>query len=174
MNLNVDSRGASGTKSRARVGGLVTMAGVCVAALLLSVSSGAKAAEAVQVDYLGKNLNGRLEWAQGSTSRQVVLLVHDTADYAQSSLMTTLQEGLSEAGINSLAITLSRGMNDRQGPLSCDNLTESSHTQGIEEIGAWFDWLQRRDITPVSFLGHGRGGNQVAWFLAESEHPAFD
>lgn len=174
MNPNVDGRAASGMQRRTGVRGLVALAGACCVAALLLASPGAEATEAVQVDYLGKNLNGRLEWAPESTSRRVVLLVHDTADHAESPLMTTLQEGLSEAGINSLAITLSRGMNNREGPLRCDNLTESSHNQGIEEIGAWFDWLQRRDITPVSFLGHGRGGNQVAWFLAESEHPAFD
>ena len=147
--------------------------GALLVALALFWSSGV-AAEAVQTDYLGKTLNAQLKWAPDSNSRAVVMLVHDTADYLGSPLIRSLQDALAEAGINSLAITLSRGMDNRQGPLRCSNLTESSHEQGIEEVGAWFDWLQRRDIGPVSFFGHGRGGNQVAWFLAESEHPHFD
>ncbi len=170
MNQIADDRITSGATGRHGTGGWFR--GLLVLAALL-VSPGA-AAEAVQVDYLGKTLNGQLQWAPDSTSREIVLLVHDTADHAESPVMTTLQQGLAEAGINSLAITLSRGRNDRRGPLDCDDLSESSHTQGIEEIGAWFDWLYRRDITPVNFLGHGRGANQVAWFLADSEHPAFE
>lgn len=117
-------------------------------------------------------LNGSLELAEGkSLADGVVLMTHGTGGYNKMEIMATLQELLAERGLSSLAITLSMGIDDRQDMINCPKQHWHKHTDALDEIGAWIDWLKTNGTTKVVLLGHSRGGNQTAWFIAERDRP---
>ncbi|MEZ5477160.1 MAG: hypothetical protein R3E95_06645 [Thiolinea sp.] len=39
----------------------------------------------------------------------------------------------------------------------------------VTELGAWMNWLQEQGAAKVAIWGHSRGGNRVAWFVAEHD-----
>lgn len=146
-----------------------------LAALLsafLCLAAATSQAGEVELPYRGIVLNANLELAEGrSLADGVVLVVHDTlADYTVETV-SGLQRRLGERGHSSLAINLSLGVDDRHGTYDCATFHTHRHTDAIDEIGAWLDWLVGRGGRRVVLLGHSRGANQGAWFVRKRDHP---
>jgi pimeloyl-ACP methyl ester carboxylesterase len=79
-------------------------------------------------------------------------------------IMQSLQAALKDRGVSSLSITLSLGLDNRQGMYECKTPHVHRHTDAVDEIGAWLAWLQSQGVTKAALLGHSRGGNQTARF----------
>jgi pimeloyl-ACP methyl ester carboxylesterase len=124
--------------------------------------------ERVTLDHRQLRLNALLErndeWPSGPT----VLITHGTLSHNRSEIIETLQLLFLEYGISSLAINLSLGINDRQGPYDCAGPHRHRHEDALSEMNAWLDWLEGQGVSQVFPLGHSRGGNQTAWFATHS------
>jgi len=122
----------------------------------------------VTTTHGGLTLDGVLNIAdRGRLSDGVVLLTHGTFAHNRMRLMTDLQHLLGARGITTLAITLSLGVDQRRGMYDCARPHRHRHTDSLDEIGAWLEWLRDAGADNIVLLGHSRGGNQTAWFAAE-------
>lgn len=136
--------------------------------LVLLLSSFAVCADEVKLQHDGLTLNGELVLAGEQTlAAGVILILHGTLAHNGMEIVTTLQALFAENGRNSLAINLSLGVDDRHGFLPCD--AEQTHTMedADTELGAWLSWLQSMDAGEIVLLGHSRGGNQIARYIAD-------
>ncbi len=141
--------------------------------ITMTLVSQAASAEVVKLKHSGLTLNGNLALAPGKRVQDgVILMVHGTLAHGRMEIMETLQGLLAEKGLNSVAITLSLGIDDRQGMYDCNKPHRHKHTDALDEIGAWVNWLTRQGARNLTLLGHSRGGNQAAWFVAERNNPA--
>lgn len=136
-------------------------------ALTLALLASAPQAEEVGLAHESLTLNANLEtagddWRQGP----VVLMTHGTLAHGRMEIMEALQGALKDRGISSLSMTLSLGLDKRQGMYDCATPHTHRHTDAVEEIGAWLDWLQSQGVKQAALLGHSRGGNQAARFAA--------
>ena len=143
---------------------------LAIGLLAIAFAAGTAAAEEVTLTDRGLVLNANLEttgadWQQGP----VVLMTHGTLAHGGMEIMQTLQSALQERGISSLSMTLSLGLDNRNGMYDCATPHTHRHTDAVDEIGAWLGWLQGQGVEEVALLGHSRGGNQSARFAAE--HP---
>jgi pimeloyl-ACP methyl ester carboxylesterase len=126
----------------------------------------------VKLPYRGLTLNANLELASGKSVKDgVVLLTHGTQAHGGMEILNTFQSLLRDKGYSSLAINLSLGIDNRHGMYDCSVPSRYRQSDALDEIGAWLDWLERQGATQVTLLGHSRGGNQTAWFLAERDRP---
>ncbi len=82
-------------------------------------------------------------------------------------IVRDLQANLKQRGINTLAITLSLGLNRRKGMFDCALEHDHRHGDAVEELSSWADWLKGRGAVKVDLIGHSRGGAQAALFAAE-------
>ena len=140
------------------------------ALLLLVLAHFAAHAEDVQLQHQGLTLNAHWqpvgdEWH----SQPVILITHGTLAHGRMEITTALQDLLGDAGLSSLSITLSLGQDNRSGMYDCDTLHRHRHTDALDEIGLWLQWLQEQGAQNVVLLGHSRGANQTAWFAAERD-----
>ncbi|MFW6348909.1 MAG: hypothetical protein ACOC3U_00855 [Thiohalospira sp.] len=131
--------------------------------LLLVLGTSSAVAETVERPFNGGTLEAEYI-APSKAGRGVVLLYPDTVR-ADEEGRKSLQEALTRAGYGVLVARPG-------GDADCSGVWRRLHRDGMDEVGGWFDWLLQRGISRVHFLGSGRGGNQVAWFLARSRHPA--
>ena len=143
--------------------GLIVLA---LAALSLAAAAATSAAEEVSIDYLGLELTANLEIAPGKSLKSdgAVILVHDTMGHDRMELMSALQDGLRDLGVNSLAITLGLGMDNRHGMFDCAWEQDHRHEDAVEEIARWVQWLKEKGAASITVAGHGRGANQVALY----------
>ncbi len=129
-------------------------------------------AEEVTRAYKGLVLNANLTLSDGKTLQDgVVLITHGTLGHNKMELIAALQGLLAERGLNSLAINLSLGIDNRRGMYDCALTHTHKHTDALGEIGVWLDWLKSKGVSDVTLLGHSRGGNQTAWFAAGNDDP---
>lgn len=143
---------------------------LCLGLLLISAPAQAKP---VQLVHDGLTVNAELVTADGSDLGDgVVLMVHGTLAHGQMEIMKGLQNVFREYGINSLAINLSLGQDDRTGMYDCDSTHRHKHTDALTEIDLWLNWLKEQGADNITLLGHSRGGNQAAWFASEQDDPA--
>lgn len=146
-----------------------------IVSLLLALSLVAMArAEVVTLSHNGLILNANLEQA-GSTwpAGPVVLMTHGTLGHSGMEIMSDLQGMLAERGVSTLAINLSLGLDDRAAVMyDCAVPHTHRHTDAVDEIGAWVEWLKAQGTKQIALLGHSRGGNQTARFAAATEDPA--
>jgi pimeloyl-ACP methyl ester carboxylesterase len=142
------------------------MIGLIIGALIWAGSSSGVAAEDVSHEYLGLTLGGNLEVAPGRSIKTdgVVLLVHDTLGHSRMEFMAGLQESLRDLGVSSLAITLSLGIESRQGMFNCTLEQDHRHEDAVDEIASWVQWLKEKGVNSITVAGHGRGANQVALY----------
>lgn len=136
--------------------------------LSLALLVSAPHAEELSLSHMDLTLKANLEttnegWRQGP----VVLMTHGTLAHGRMEIMETLQSALKDRGMSSLSMTLSLGLDNRQGMYDCATPHGHAHTDAVEEIGAWLGWLRSQGVTQVALLGHSRGGNQVARFAAD-------
>lgn len=128
----------------------------------------AQAAE-VKIENQGLDVLGSLEVAPGKSlkSNGVVLLVHDTLAHHRMEIMSALQELLRERGLNSLAITLGLGLNERRGLYDCSLEQDHRNEDAAIEITSWVNWLKEQGAADITLAGHSRGGNQAAIYAAK-------
>jgi pimeloyl-ACP methyl ester carboxylesterase len=139
-----------------------------IALLLASLASHA---EEVSLEHQGLTVTANLEttgehWA----SKPVILMTHGTLAHNRMEIMQALQTAFKERGYSTLAINLSLGLSDRKGMYDCATPHTHRHTDAVDEIGVWLDWLKSKGASSVVLLGHSRGGNQTAWFAAERDN----
>ena len=129
-------------------------------------------AEEVKIRLGDLTLNAQLQKAgQNWPKGPVMLITHGTLAHNAMEIVATLQTLFAERGVSSLAINLSLGLDDRHGMYPCKTPHRHKHTDALNEIGAWLDWLKGQGVEQVVLLGHSRGGNQSAWFAAERAAP---
>jgi pimeloyl-ACP methyl ester carboxylesterase len=140
--------------------------------LLLLLSFGLHA-EDQQLSHNGLIISANLETATANwTDGPVVLMTHGTLAHNRMEIMATLQELFKDRGVSSLAINLSLGLSERTEMYDCAVPHTHKHTDALDEIGLWLDWLEKQGVKSVILLGHSRGGNQTAWFAAERDEAA--
>jgi len=144
---------------------------ISIIPLLVLAGVQAQASE-VSLDQAGLKLNASWmpageEWQSGP----VLLMTHGTLAHGRMEIMATLQQLFSDAGLSSLSITLGLGQSDRHGMYDCATLHTHRHTDALDEIGLWLQWLKAQGAEQVVLLGHSRGGNQTAWFALERDDP---
>lgn len=126
-------------------------------------------AQDVSINHAGIKLNASFEKPEAGATGPVILMTHGTLAHNKMEIMTTLQKQLKEQGVSSLAINLGLGISNREGFYDCATPHTHRHTDALDEIGVWLDWLAQQGIKDVVLLGHSRGGNQTAWFAAERD-----
>ncbi len=135
--------------------------------------TGPLSAETVTLKHQGLNVSANLEttgeaWQEGP----VLLMTHGTLAHGRMEIMEALQQAFLDRGVSSLAITLSLGQSDREGMYDCASTHSHKHTDAVEEIGLWQDWLKVQGVKEMVLLGHSRGGNQTARFAAAHDSDA--
>lgn len=146
-----------------------------VALSLPFLGSLAQAAERVELEHEDTTLVGHMEIAPGSEIADgVVLMVHGTLAHGQMEIMRSMQSLLAESGYNALAINLSLGQDAREGMYDCASTHRHSHEDAVDEIAAWTEWLKDEGAERLTVMGHSRGGNQVARYLAGEPDPAVE
>jgi pimeloyl-ACP methyl ester carboxylesterase len=132
-------------------------------------------AKEVKIKSNGLTLNAYLEMAEGKKlSDGVVLMTHGTLAHGQMEIMVALQELLKEKGINTLSITLALGLDNRHGMYDCAVPHHHKHSDALDEIGLWVNWLKKQGATKITLLGHSRSGNQVPWYVEERGDPSIN
>lgn len=126
-------------------------------------------AQDVFINHAGIKLNAHFEKTAEGATGPVILMTHGTLAHNKMEIMSTLQKLLKEQGISSLAINLGLNINNRQGFYDCATPHTHRHTDALDEIGLWLNWLEQQGVKNVVLLGHSRGGNQAAWFAAERD-----
>jgi pimeloyl-ACP methyl ester carboxylesterase len=127
-------------------------------------------AEEVRTEHQGLEVLGNLALAPGKSLKAdgVVLLLHNTLGHHRMELMAVLQELLQERGMNSLAVTLSLGLNARRGMFDCGIEQDHRNEDAREELASWIAWLKEKGAGSIILAGHGQGGSQVALYMASS------
>lgn len=123
-------------------------------------------ADTVSIPFNGMTLNAELEIAEDKTLADgVLLLTHGTLAHNKMELIATLQELLVDAGISTLAINLSLGVDNRESAMYDCTIPARHHMEdAITEIEAWQQWLDTEGAGPRWLMGHSRGGNQTAQY----------
>lgn len=133
------------------------------AAAGLSLIALPAAAEPVQLKTGQIRLNGNMEMPPGKTAADgVALILHGTLSHAKQETIAALQENLKKRGIGSLAITLSLGVDNREGPRACGLLHDYALAGIRREVAAWMAWLRAEGARAVDLIGFSRGGAQIA------------
>jgi len=133
------------------------------------MSAGAKE---VTLEHNGLTLNANLMVAEDQMpNNRTVLITHGTLAHNKMEIIESLQELLADAGLNSLAINLSLGLDNRHGSYDCATPHTYKHSDAVDEIGAWVGWLEKEGVDNIIVMGHSRGGNQTAWYAAEHHDP---
>lgn len=140
--------------------------------LFLAAGATVARAEPVQIKPSLLRLNGNLELPPGKTATDgVVVILHGTLSWLGQETIVALQKNLKSHGVGSLAITLSLGIDDRQGTRNCDVVHDYALAGAKREVGLWIEWLKGQNARYVDLLGFSRGGAQVAGFAPEFQFP---
>jgi alpha-beta hydrolase superfamily lysophospholipase len=100
----------------------------------------------------------------------LVVMTHGTLAHKDIETIQGLAKALEQRGIASLAHTLSLGLDRRKGMYDCATRHDYAADDAVAEIGAWVTRAQSLSQR-VYTLGHSRGGNQVARYLARGPSP---
>lgn len=146
-----------------------------VAATLFVFLTGRPAtAEDLTAKIDGLTVNATLKIADGKTLADdgVVLLLHGTLAHHKMEMIAALQTMLAERGINSLAPSLSYGVDGRTGMYDCKVPHVHRNEDALDELTFWLNWLKDKGAKDVTIAGHSRGGMEVSWFMSERDDPA--
>lgn len=139
-------------------------------ALLLTLTWPAGAAE----QELELSVNGHMALATLRTPASMgadtplVVMTHGRLAHKDMEVIQGVAKALEQRGIASLAHTLTLGLDRRKGMYDCATRHDYVADDAVAEIGAWVG--KARSLSRFVFtLGHSRGGNQVARYLAASE-----
>lgn len=117
----------------------------------------------VQINVSGLILNGTLVSAE-DRQKAAFLIVHGTWAHGGMELPAALQSLLEDEGYASLAITLSLGVDNRQGFFDCQSPIVQGHEDAVEEIHRWYLFLREQGYKKVVLIAHSRGGAQAALY----------
>jgi alpha/beta superfamily hydrolase len=121
------------------------------------------AAEPTQLKSGQIRLNGNLELPAGKkVADGVALILHGTMSHDKQETIAALQENLKKRGIGSLAITLSLGVDNREGQRACGLLHDYALAGIQREVAAWMAWLRAEGAQSIDLIGFSRGGAQLA------------
>ncbi len=138
-------------------------------ALLIAVLSLPVQAEEVKIKHGGLTLNANLNVAPGKTLADgIVVMLHGTLAHKDMEIIRALQDMLLERGISNFAFNLGLAQDDRHGMNDCAGPHRQLNNDALVELGLWVDWLKNKGAGAITVLGHSRGGNQVARFVAGS------
>ena len=130
-------------------------------------------AEEVKIKYGTLTVNANLNLAPGkSYADGIVLMLHGTLAHKDMEFMRGLQDTLVERSISNLAFNLSLARDKRHGMLDCSGPHQHKDTNAVKEVGLWVDWLKAKGARKITILGHSRGGNQVARYVADKSDAA--
>jgi pimeloyl-ACP methyl ester carboxylesterase len=134
----------------------------------------ASVAEEIKIEHQGLDVLGNLDMAPGKSLKTdgAVILLHDSLGHHRVELIAALQELLHARGVNTLAITLSLGLNARRGMYDCGLEQDHRSEDAREELQTWVGWLKEKGAGSVVLAGHGRGGAQVAYYLTKDPDKA--
>lgn len=139
-----------------------------LAALILT--AGGAAAEPVQVTHGALKLNGNLEIANDrSLTEGVAIILHGALAHHGEPAVAALQRNLKIRGIATLAITLSLGVDDRRGARACNVPHIYGEADVAAELERWVEWLARRSVRSIDYIGFSRGGAQLVDFLQKQK-----
>lgn len=120
-------------------------------------------AEPVQIKPSLLRLNANLEMPPGKTPADgVAILLHGRLSHHRQETIAALQRNLKARGIGTLAITLSLGVDDRQGPRACDVVHDYALAGVRRELLSWLAWLSGQGVKSVDLIGFSRGGAEIA------------
>jgi len=138
-------------------------------AIALAMLAPPAAAKEVQIEVQGLTSVGNIEIAPGKSLKDdgVVLLLHEELSHHRMEVISALQELLYERGLNSLAITLTLGLNERRGLFDCAIEQDHRNEDASIELARWIEWLTEQGASNITLAGHSRGGNQVAVYAAK-------
>lgn len=123
----------------------------------------------------GLGLGGVLELGAGrALADGVVVMVHGTMAHRNMDALRHLRRLLHDKGHSTLSINLSLGRDRREGMFDCAWPNTHRAEDALAEIGLWLDWLKREGARRVTLLGFSRGGQQAAWFAAQTPPGALD
>ncbi len=138
-------------------------------------SGAAAAAQEVFLPHGPLSLSATLEVAPGkSLADGVVLMLHGALAHKDMRVMREFRTMFADNGFNTLAISLSLGLDRRSDMYDCAQPHVHVAADAIDEIGVWLEWLAGQGVPRATVLGFSRGGHQVAWFAAERSHPLVD
>ncbi|WP_432473917.1 alpha/beta hydrolase [Amphritea sp. HPY] len=139
----------------------------------ITAASSLTIAQEIRVEHEGLILNANLQLIDGQPlNGDIALITHGTLAHNGMEIIQVLQELLADEEIPSLALNLSLGVNDRHGMYDCATPHNHAHTDAVEEIGVWQQWLINNGAEGIILMGHSRGGNQTAWFANENSSVA--
>lgn len=140
-----------------------------LAFLFLTSASVHAAEEARELTIAGHVTLGTLRLPpQPLPDMPIIVMTHGTLAHKDMQTMQGLSKALAERGIATLAHTLSLGVDRRKGMYACATAHDYTSDDAVAEIAAWVAEAQQTS-SRVYLLGHSRGGNQVARYLAS--HP---
>lgn len=148
---------------------ICVFASILLGALVLLIPASRSYAEEVTQEHLGLQLRGNLEVAPGKSLEKdgVALILHGTLAHHGMEIIRELQANLKKRGVSTLAVTLSLGLDQRTGMFDCALEHDHRHGDAVEELAAWFDWLEANGAGRIDLIGHSRGGAQAALFAVE-------
>jgi pimeloyl-ACP methyl ester carboxylesterase len=132
-------------------------------AAALALASLPASAEPVQLKSGQIRLNGNMELPAGKKAADgIALILHGTFSHDKQETIAALQQNLKKHGVGSLAITLSLGVDNREGPRACGLLHDYALAGAEREIAAWLAWLRADGARSIDLIGFSRGGAQIA------------
>ncbi len=130
-------------------------------------------AEEVSISHEKLTLNANLNLAKNKSFKDgIMLLLHGTLAHKDMEIMTSLQKILLERNISNLAINLSLAQNNRHGMYDCATPHNHLDSNAETEIALWVNWLKKQGADRITLLGHSRGGNQIARYVANTPSTA--
>lgn len=148
-----------------RAASVLALIGVASAAL---ASSG----EEVRLSHGAHKVRAVLELSPGKTLADgVVVMLHGTMGHHDMDVMRRFRTLLGGRGHSTLAVTLSLGIDAREGVFDCAWPNTHQAADALAEIDVWIDWAARQGARRIVLLGFSRGGQQAAWYASRQPHP---
>lgn len=128
-------------------------------------------ASEIKIRHNQITLNANLQLAdEKKISEGVVLIIHGGLAHNKMETIAYLQNLLHQQTYSSLAINLSLGVNDRHGMYDCSIPHNHRHSDTVNEINAWIDWLKQQQVSNIILLGHSVGAAQTALYAASQKN----
>ena len=139
--------------------------------LLVLARPGGAAEQELELSINGRAALATLRMPASMTpDTPLVVMTHGTLAHKDMEVIQGVAKALEQRGIASLAHTLSLGLDHRKGMYDCATRHDYAADEAVAEIGAWV--TRAKGMSRFVFtLGHSRGGNQLARYLAASETP---
>jgi pimeloyl-ACP methyl ester carboxylesterase len=139
--------------------------------ILLCIRGAKVAAEDIALSDLQPALSARLlrsdSWPQGD----VAMILHGTLSHRDTEIIQSLESLLGDAGVSTLAINLSLGVEERKQAFPCEGPHRHRESDASIELARWSAWLATAGVREFTAIGHSRGANQIARYVLETADP---